>query len=229
MTAALKRFSTAANDATKLFGANVAAGSTVKVYGNPVVNTTAILKHLTLCNPSESAALITVAIKDDASAIALSNSIFYQAYLQAGQTAIIDMSSVIAYNKGLFVKVEAGGGNVNVSAQGVELLNASAKQLLSAMLTDTYSSQYTTPANKESVVYQVFAVNGDSAPVTVSVQIIPASGQLDAKNCILYEVPVQPNETLMFTTKTPLPAGASIAVRASRAGKVHLIIDGTEK
>lgn len=227
MAASLKRLLKAVHDAVGLFGVSVAAGSTVEVYANATVNQTTIVKELTICNPSSTDARISIAIKAAADAMDRSKCFFYDAHILAGQTAIVSLSSVVESGKGLFIK--ATGAALNVHAEGVELMNSSAKQLACILAANTLQTIYTAPANKSNQMYQLLAVNTDAADATLTVQIVPSNGVNDARNTILHNVTLKPNETMMYTTKLPLPSGYRIVARASKANVINVVIDGTEK
>jgi hypothetical protein len=230
MAAVIKRLSTAEINDTNLYGANLNVGESIKLYENTVSDNTTILKELSFCNTSDSPAYVTACIKGADEDVGLETAIFYGAYVEIAQTIAVSLSSVVPFGKAIHVRVDqesSTGANVNICAQGVELKNASAKQLVSSMTTDAYAVYYTTPESKTATVYQLLAVNGGEQEEKLSMQIIPPNGSSDEKNCVLFEAPIQPYETLMFGSKIEVPAGYKISVKA--AASVHLVIDGTEK
>lgn len=232
MAARKQLLMTEAQRSAGLFALQVNSGASGLVYANPSAQTVSILKELTICNSSTGDALLTLALKGDAEAFALQNSIFRKAFVAAGQTVVIGLSSVLHYGKGLYVQVDADGAtpaSLNVACSGVELLNASAKQLCMSVLGINYASVYQTPVGKASTLYQVLAVNGSTADATISLQVVPNNGALNNANLILANVKIKPGETFMFSTSTPLPEGYSLMAKADTANAINLVIDGTEK
>lgn len=227
MATTIKRLLKPEHIVAGLFGVTAAPNAVVEVYRNIIFDSTTIVKEITICNPSAVDARITIAIKGENDAMDRSNALFYEANILAGQTAIISLSSILAFGKGLFVK--ATGATLNVHAEGVEILKSSAKQLVCSLIPTALTTIYTAPENKINFMYELFAVNTDFADVTMSLQIVPVNGVNDARNEILHEVTIKPNETLMYTTKMPLPSGYRLVAKASKANVINVVINGTEK
>lgn len=227
MATMIKRLSKPEHDATGLFGVAIAPNAVVEIYRNDIQDNTSILKELTICNPSTVDARITIAIKEENETLDRSKALFYEANVLAGQTAVLSLSAVIAFGKGLFVK--AIGATLNVHAEGVELLKSSAKQLVCSLLSNALQTIYTASENKTNFMYELYAVNTDLVDVKMTFQIVPTNGVNDVRNEILHEVTIKPNETLMYTTKMPLPSGYRLVAKASKANVINVVINGTEK
>lgn len=222
-------------DSSTYFGKSVDSGSTQLLYENLAGSSkTAIVKNLILCNPTAASALLTICIKASGVPVSLANAIFFRAQVGAGQTVILDLSSVVAEGKGIYASVFTGAGGVatslNISTIGVELntADASAVQMAMQMLTTSWQPIYVAPANVSTLMYQMLAANGSDASVKVSFQVVPVGGALDTKNSILSDVSLTVGETLIFDTVVPIPSGFTLYAKASVANAINLTLDGTE-
>lgn len=206
------------------------SGSSNDLYMTPSIYTT-ILKEITICNPSNSDVYFTLGIKGS-EANGLNNAIFYKAYILAGQTNIMGLSSVVPTGKTIYVKTDAvtTGGALNIIVSGVEILNSSGKQLVTTMLPVAITTPlYTVPSGKTAVLYQAMFTNGSSSATTVTMYIVPPLGTLIDDNLVLVDIPVESNETLIYAAATGLLAGSTIYAQSSTTNSINLTIDGTEK
>ena len=217
-------------DTKQLVQTSIAANADAVVYTTPVSKTT-ILKEVTICNPSSVNVYFSMNIPSGEAGV--SNAIFNNAFISAGQTNIIAVSSVLPYGKFLYMKVDpvTTGGFLNILATGVELSGSSAKQLATTLLsTDDSVSRYTVPALKTAVMYQAMFTNVSNAATTISLYIASAgSPAATTTNCILSQIPIAVGETVIYESATSLPTGSVIFAICGVNSAVNLTIDGTEK
>lgn len=215
------------------FGKSIPSGATELLFENALSSKTTIVKTLIVCNPNAVSALLTITIKPAGVPVALENAIFWRAFVKSGKTVVIDLSSVLAEGMGIYATVDTDASllptSLSISTIGVQIPNASAKQLATKILTEEWEQVYTAPENKTCLIYQVLAANGSDSEANVSFQIVPTNGQVDPKNIVLSEVALVKSETLMFTTVLPIPSGFSLYAKASKPLSVNMTLDGTEK
>ncbi len=87
---------------------------------------------------------------------------------------------------------------------------------------------YTSPADTTTIIDKFTATNTDSSARTLSVNIVPSGGTLDAENLIIKDVSIGIGETMDFTTLQNhiLGDGDQISVIASDASKVVIRSSG---
>lgn len=222
---------TPAQHASNQFGQVIPSGAHAELYSVPTVGITTIAKEISVCNPTTVDALLTLCIKGPVDGYLLSNSIFKKAFVPAGTTVFIQCSSVIAYGKGIYAQVDTDYAptQLNIAVTGVELSGSTAKQMYQGLLSAAEQTVYTAPIGKETTLYQLLAVNGDTTARKVSIQFVPPSGVIGQVNELMHEILVDPGETLQYNSNYPIPAGWRIVAKADIGNVVNLTIDGVEK
>lgn len=207
----------------------LAANATSTIYSTPV-DTTTILKELTVCNPTDVDVLFSLAVVG-LEGTGTTNYLFKEIYIAAGVTNIIGLSTIVPEGKGVVVKCVpyTTGGSLNIIASGVELINSTGKQLVVSTLTTSPQVLYTVPAVKTGVLYQAMICNVSDTSAMITMHIVPPGGTASNANAVLSEVTVDFGSSLLYTASTAMPEGSTIVAKSSAANAINLTIDGTEK
>ena len=92
--------------------------------------------------------------------------------------------------------------------------------------TTGYVTTYTAPVGTVGRISEIDICNGNAAPATFYIHLIPSGGTASTSNALFYNAPIAGNATVQWTGGLALKAGDFIQVKASTTGVTFNLCGG---
>ena len=93
-------------------------------------------------------------------------------------------------------------------------------------VTTSYATAYTVVDRMRTYLKQIDVCNTTTAPINVSISIVPTGGTASASNAILYATPVPASGLLQWSGVQVMMAGDTLQVKGNAAGLTVTVSGG---
>jgi hypothetical protein len=171
-----------------------------------------LLTQITLVNTTGSDQTVSLNIVPQSGTAGVSNAIFSNGTISAGQTVVITTEMFILNGGSLVGSASASGVTINVSGNG----SSNIQRLYFGAMPTASTAVYTVPASTTKTVNSLIVCNSSGSAQTISVNFT-SGGAASAANVYLNNVSVAANTTLLCDLSTVLPTGWTVTVIGSSA------------